>query len=313
MKKAVKGIVSAIDDILPPPSSPSSSGSITTFASSGSTTTTTTSASAVSTIATSNIFDVLSDMDSSEVINSLGGPKSGNLEEKLDFLISLFVQQKKENDQHKEMIKNLISKTATLEKENAALKREVRAAKESINRSELASRNLTLRVLGLPISSEESRAPPGESNKVAVKAAYDKILKPIWTAAKNKGAMPSLPQFNTAVEFGYRVRSNAKDNRGNPYPPPLLIHLTSKLYRTEIFKNKREAMPAILEQEGLGNIFIVEELTASTIKRMKELREDDRVERVWSVEGSIRFCLKDDPSKPRTCYSVYGPISEIIK
>jgi hypothetical protein len=34
-------------------------------------------------------------MDSSEVINSLGGPKSGNLEEKLDFLISLFVQQKK--------------------------------------------------------------------------------------------------------------------------------------------------------------------------------------------------------------------------
>jgi len=57
----------------------------------------------------------------------------------------------------------------------------------------------------------------------------------------------------------------------------------------------------------------VEELTASTIKRMKELREDDRVERVWSVEGSIRFCLKDDPSKPRTCYSVYGPISEIIK
>ena len=120
----------------------------------------------VTAIDANNIFESLSDMDSSEVINSLGGPKSGNLEEKLDFLISLFVQQKKENDQHKEMIKNLCSKTATLEKENAALKREVRAAKESINRSELASRNLTLRVLGLLISSEESRAPPGESNKV---------------------------------------------------------------------------------------------------------------------------------------------------
>jgi len=267
----------------------------------------------VTAIDANNIFESLSDMDSSEVINSLGGPKSGNLEEKLDFIISLFVQQKKENDQHKEMIKNLIAKTSTLEKDNAALKRDLRVAKESINRSELASRNLTLRILGLPVSPEEARSSPGESNKMAAKAAYDKIFKPIWTAAKNKGTIPAVPQFNTAVEYGFRTRSNAKDSRGNLYPPPLLIHLTSKLYRTEIFKNKKEAMPSILEQEGLANIFIVEELTNPTIKRMKELREDDRVERVWSVEGTIRFCLKDDPSKPRTCFNVFGPISDIIK
>jgi hypothetical protein len=57
---------------------------------------------------------------------------------------------------------------------------------------------------------------------------------------------------------------------------------------------------------------VVEELTTATIKRMKELREDDRVERVWLVEGTIRFSLKTD-HKPRTCYSVFGPLAEIIK
>ena len=66
----------------------------------------------------------------------------------------------------------------------------------------------------------------------------------------------------------------------------MVIHLTDKLYKTELFKNKREALPAILAEAGLTNVFIVEELTAPTIKRMKELREDERVNKVWSVDGS---------------------------
>lgn len=266
---------------------------------------------AVVNVSTSNLFETLSDMDSSEVIDSLGGPKSGSVDDKLDFIIMLFKKQMKKSEEQDEIIKQLISKTNTLEKENAYVKKELRYAKESLNKMELAGKGLSIRILGLPVSMEESSS-PGEANRIATKAAYDKIFKPIWAAAKSRGTIQTVPQLNTAVENGYRLRSFVKDKRGNPLPPPLVVHFSSKIYRTELFKNKRDTMPNILETEGWSNVYVVEELTAATIKRMKELREDDRVERVWSVEGAIRFSLKSD-HKPRTCFNVFGPLAEIIK
>jgi hypothetical protein len=302
MKKTMKGIAAAVDELLPP-SSPT--GTVPKAVNAPVTT--------VPNVSTSNMFQMLSDMDSAEVINSLGGPKSGDMEQKLNFVIMLLMNQQKKSEEQEESIKMLTSKAANLEKENNIIKKELRFAKESINRSELASRSLSLRILGLPVTKEEL-ASPGEANKIATRAAYDNILKPVWVAAKNKGTLQAVPQLNTAVEFGYRVRSNAKDKRGNPLPPPLVIHLTTKQFKTELFKNKRDVMPGVIKEMFGGiNIFVVEELTAPTIRRMKELREDDRVERVWSVEGSIRFCLKSDPTKPRNCFSVFGPLADIIK
>jgi hypothetical protein len=305
-KGPVKGITAALDavsDGLFGPSTPST-GTLPKKKGANNSTT-------VVSVSTSNQFETLSTVDSSEFIENLGGPKSSSLDDKVDFLIDLYKKQMLKSEEHSATIKQLVAKNTTLEKECASMKKELRYAKETINRMELASRSLSIRVLGLPVSQEES-ASPGEANRIATKAAYDKIFKPIWAAAKSKGTISTVPQLNTAVESGYRLRSFAKDKRGNPLPPPLVVHFSTKVYRTELFKNKREAMPNIMETEGWSNIFVVEELTAPTIKRMKELREDDRVERVWSVEGTIRFSLKSD-HKPRTCFNVFGPLAEIIK
>jgi hypothetical protein len=116
----------------------------------------------------------------------------------------------------------LKEKIISLEKENNTVKRELRVAKESTNRYELASRFLTVRVLGLPVSAEERAATsPEDRNKAAVKNAYDKILKPILSVAKAKGHLEVVPQLKTTIEEGFRINSNAKDKRGVPYPPPL--------------------------------------------------------------------------------------------
>jgi hypothetical protein len=81
---------------------------------------------------------------------------------------------------------NIIS----LERENTTIKREIGLVKESTNRSELASRYLTVRNLGMPVSAEESaEASTEDYNKAAVKNAYDKILHPILSVAKAKGHM----------------------------------------------------------------------------------------------------------------------------
>jgi hypothetical protein len=212
-KGAVKGITAAIDsvteDLFGPPPSTAKKGKGANSAS---------NSSSVVNVSTSNQFETLSNMGSVEFIDSLGGPKSSSLDDKVDFLIDLYKKQMLKSEEHSETIKQLVSKNATLEKEYASVKKELRHAKESINRMELASRSLTIRVLGLPVSQEES-ASPGEANRIATKAAYDKIFKPIWAAAKGRGTISTVPQLNTAVESGYRLRSFAKDKRGNPLPP----------------------------------------------------------------------------------------------
>jgi hypothetical protein len=124
-------------------------------------------------------------------------------------------------EQNQREIVTLKEKIISLEKENNTVKRELRVAKESTNRYELATRFLTVRVLGLPVSAEErAAASPEDRNKAAVKNAYDKILRPILSVAKAKGHLEVVPQLKTTIEEGFRINSNAKDKRGVPYPPP---------------------------------------------------------------------------------------------
>jgi len=157
----------------------------------------------------------------------------------MESLMAVLMEVKEMNKKHQEEIIKLSSKVIVLEKENIVLKKEVRSLKESANRHEQATRILTVRILGMPISTEESSSAPADRNKVAVSTVYENIINP--------------------------------------------------------------------------RILIVEDLTPATIKKMKELREDDRVEKVWSTEGVIRFTLVSDPSKVRKCPGVFTPINEIIK
>jgi hypothetical protein len=57
---------------------------------------------------------------------------------------------------------------------------------------------------------------------------------------------------------------------------------------------------------------IVEDLTQPTHKKLREITEDDRVEKAWTVEGQIRFVLKTGDKSVRKVKSVYDPISTII-
>ena len=172
-----------------------------------------------------------------------------------------------------------------------------------------------MRVLGLPVSAEErAAASPEDRNKAAVKNAYDKILRPILSVAKAKGHLEVVPQLKTTIEEGFRINSNAKDKRGVPYPPPLILRFTHKSYRTAVFLFKREAFnPSGGASSDNLNFFIVEDLTIPTLNKMKELRADDRVGKVWTTEGQIRFTLVDAPSKVLKFRGVYAPLSEIIK
>jgi hypothetical protein len=261
------------------------------------------SSTSIPSISTDNRYQVLDNMD-----NMYKGASS--MEAKLDIIMATLLEALAENRKYKEEIKQLTIKVNTLEKDNMNIKKELRFVKESANRYELSARSLTVRILGFPISQEESSS--NECNKVAVKNVYDRLLKPIFNAARAKGHITSVPQLSTAIMGGFRLNTNAKDKRGNPYPAPLLIKFSDKTFRTAIFLCKREVL-ASLKEEGGPNPIIVEDLTAATLAKMKELRDDERIEKVWTTEGSIRFTLVADPDKVRKFPGAFTPLNEAIK
>jgi hypothetical protein len=249
-KKVGKALDKVLEkfDPLPPQRTPPSSSS---------------SSSGLNKSTDSNIFNTLSDMDnlfSSTVNNTKGPGAGGTLDQRLDHILAVLMETKSICEQNQKEIVTLKEKIISLEKENNTVKRELRAAKESTNRYELASRFLTVRVLGLPVSAEEhAAASPEDRNKAAVKNAYDKILKPILSVAKAMGHLEVVPQLKTTIEEGFRINSNAKDKQGVPYPPPLILRFTHKSYRTGVFLFKREAFatPGGASPDNF-NFFIVE-------------------------------------------------------
>ena len=57
----------------------------------------------------------------------------------------------------------------------------------------------------------------------------------------------------------------------------------------------------------------MEDLTPATINKMKELREDERVDKVWSTEGLIRYTLVSDKEKVRKFPGAFTPLNDAIK
>ncbi len=61
-----------------------------------------------------------------------------------------------------------------------------------------------------------------------------------------------------------------------------------------ILKNKRLNIPSPSDAEktaGVKRFIVFEDLTPVNHKAMKDLQADDRVEKVWSVDGRLRLVL----------------------
>ncbi len=60
-------------------------------------------------------------------------------------------------------------------------------------------------------------------------------------------------------------------------------------------------------------MFIAEDLTPSTFKAMKMLKNSEQVAKVWSVDGQVRFTLAGDTSGSiKKVQSVFLPVDEMI-
>ena len=188
----------------------------------------------------------------------------------------------------------------------AELQTEVTKLKEAGNSRDQQARANVIRIFNLSISEDEA----ANSNKILSSKVYDRILKPVLTAAKAKGDIATLPQPQTLIEECFRIRGPS--NSSGP-PPPVIVKLANHNFKTALMRNKKDNIPAPSRAEltsGIKPCFVVEDLTPATHQRMMELKEDRRVAKIWTVDGQIRLTLT---SSPESVIKIKSPFADCEK
>jgi len=236
------------------------------------------------------------------IVNATFIPEGLSLEGKIDFMINMMMtSERARTEDRKQIVK--------LEEDVKSLNKEVRELKTQLNIRDQQGRGKSLRLFGVPITPEEANSGP-EAYKALSKRVYD-IIKPMLTAAKTKGELDTVPQLNTAVEDCYRVgRFDQKT------PPPIIINFTNRRVRMAVLRYKKLNTPSPSEDEkksGAVKFSLVEDLTGPTYRKLKEIQQDVRVERAWTMDGSIRYTTSGDKSGAvRRVRSIYDSIDIII-
>jgi hypothetical protein len=239
-------------------------------------------------------------------------PPNATMEEKLDlalFWLASMAKQQAQVNKLEERVSALESKIASQDATINILVKENKASKEMVNSRDQESRGNTIRLFGLPVSQDETSGTKPLSNIV-----YDRILKPILTAARTKGDIPTVPHAANLIDECYRSGRQAAGPSASDVPPPIIIKL-SRIHRMAILKNKRLNIPSPSDAEktaGVKRFIVVEDLTPANHKAMKDLQADDRVEKVWSVDGRLRLVLNGEDKSVKKVKSVFDPIDSII-
>jgi hypothetical protein len=235
------------------------------------------------------------------------------MEENMRYLIQGMANTQAQLGEMKALLTSNQSRIVQLEDQVSGLNSEVKQLKELVNHREQQTRNLTVRILGLPVTEDEVNGP--DSSAATARTSYDRILRPILTAAKAKGKISTLPSLQNTVVKAYRAAKPT--SVASVPPPPIILHLISPTIKTAIFSSKKDSLPKPSDAEkslGLKKFLLVEDLTPPTFSFLKLLKEDKRVDRAWTVDGQIKYIREGDKDMNiRKVRSIFNSIDSLFE
>jgi hypothetical protein len=235
---------------------------------------------------------------------------NATMEENIRFLIQAAVNTNKQLIETKSLLSSNQKRLTTAEAKINKLETEVKHLKETSNHREQLHRALCVRIINLPVTDDEINGP--DPAAAAAKTAYDRVIRPLLTAAKAKNKISSVPTLPNVISKAFRL---AKPTAASP-PPPILIHLASSTIKSVIFIMKKEAMPRLSDAEGAQSqkrLLLTEDLTPPTFAFLKQLKSDERVSRAWTVEGQIRFIKEGDTDNiVHKVRSIFNPLDSLF-
>ena len=186
-----------------------------------------------------------------------------------------------------------------------ALEKDMRSQKDLANKQQQQLRSLTVRLLNFPVSAGEK-----EDNNNGLKThVYDRILKPLLSAAKSSKALSTLPQLGSVIEACFRSFNSTSASS----PPPVIIKLVSRPIKLALLNHRKDLAKPTAEEiaAGISKFALVEDLTYDTHKTLIALSKSSKTAKVWTQDGAIRFILTGK-SAVNSVKSVYDPVQKII-
>ena len=131
-----------------------------------------------------------------------------------------------------------------------------------------------------------------------------------------------LPQLANAITEVYRVRVFTTQELipGLPPPPPpppapVIIKFANPAIRLAFLRCKKEHTPAPLDSDkaaGTKKYTASEDLTGPTYKMFKAMVDSPLVDKVWTVDGRLRFTVPGDKSVKKV-KSVFVSVADNIR
>lgn len=242
---------------------------------------------------------------------------TSSIEQSLQFLVANSQATNAKLDAVLAELKDVKGRVAQVECDVKNAFNEIFELKDKLNSFEQKDRATAIRIFGLPLSEEEKE--DSDSQKATAKVAYERLLRPILSSAKDKGLISTLPHLSNVILEAFRLNSKKANNSSSTTsgrPPPILVKLATTSIKTAIFKSKSSSLPEPTDAEkaaGISRFHVAEDLTSPTFNFLMDLRAHKKVERAWTTEGQIRYTIKGD----RTSYvhkvkSVFDNIDAII-
>jgi hypothetical protein len=208
---------------------------------------------------------------------------------KLDQILGTLPKIHEIDAQMQGLVKNvqeLVQENVSLRTELAKKDKVIAQLTEQVSRIDQNSRSSTLRILGLPITSETSTV-------LIPEIIFKEVLAPVIAAAKACG---DIPEQATFTSYSLIVNAFPIPAKSNATSCTVIVKLSSELIRGLVFKHKKDSLPKVNDSSSnrvRNKYSIFEDLAPSTHALFRSIADDPRVKSIWTYSGQIRFRTKD--------------------
>jgi hypothetical protein len=160
------------------------------------------------------------------------------------------------------------------------------ALKDQVNRIDQASRSRSLRIHGLPVTSDTSAS-------LVPKIVWKEIILPILQKAVEAADLPAsfpMTHYQLIIDDAYAIPAR----KGGSCP--VILKLVSSNIRHLIFHHKKSALPTVTDLPSnklRAKFSIFEDLSPTNHAHFRTITADPRVRSAWTFNGQIRFKLQD--------------------
>ena len=174
---------------------------------------------------------------------------------------------------------------------------ELAELRNSLNECEQYARSWSMRILNIPVLKDNE-----SDTRHVMQAVYDHLIQPILEGARAKRDIDNVPDCDALLETAHILPGKGDG------PKPVIARFYSRYWRNLVFRNRKDFAPrepssATTATTNTRNgqprtarmrFPFFEDLTKATFTKLSAIKQQEGVLSAWTVNGSIRFKLKDN-------------------